>query len=344
MMHRLFNTTALITMTVLVIGCGKSEGPKGDENGKQGKSIDQSTPEKVLESFKKAANNEDWTSAFACMTAESQVAFIKFVVVDAALTAGADKSKSFKSLIKKHGFELDQEPDFMSVDDKPALFGDLISWMKQNSEKKEESFSMVLAKTEFTNFKIEGDTATADTGSKTNGKDSEKIHFVRTNEKWYLNFAETIKSAFAKKPASKKTPVSLKETAIGKWKSQIELDDAKITALLKSLNVPADKLQEGLKKTKEEMSAVVIEVEVLANGSYVATTSGMGPKPDVTKGNWEVVSEQGNVLKLKTTDEGESPHTTTLTFKGKDEYLFSVDDPEFNKAPFNTPILFKRVK
>ena len=52
-MHRLFNTTALLTMTVLVIGCGKSEGPKGDENGKQGKSIDQSTPEKVLQAVSK---------------------------------------------------------------------------------------------------------------------------------------------------------------------------------------------------------------------------------------------------------------------------------------------------
>lgn len=143
----------------------------------------------------------------------------------------------------------------------------------------------------------------------------------------------------------KETKKPLKEKVVGTWKATIEMDDEKLKKMLAAQKVPPEKMDEALKKTKSDMPAMSMEVVVNADGTFVRTDTGMGPKPKETKGKWEVASEEGNVLKLKTTDEGdEKSDTIVLTFKGDDEYDFEVDDPKFKEAPFKIPITFKRVK
>lgn len=145
-----------------------------------------------------------------------------------------------------------------------------------------------------------------------------------------------------KKPKTK----PLKDKVIGKWKSQVELDDAKITKMLKDMGVKEADIPAALGKTKQALAGIGIVSEMRADGTYTVTGTGFGPEPKVSTGKWEVLSEDGNVLKLKSTENKKDARTETitLTFRGDDELTYETDDSDFNKAPFKSPVTFKRVK
>lgn len=200
---------ALLALLVALAGCGKKTSNKSDENqkdaenGKSAPSVDLSTPQKAAESFRKAAAAKDWKGAFACLTDESKDTLLMVMVLGSGFSTFGDEKKaaSLKELMKKHGIDEDKQKKkklapgqmpFDDVKDKAALMADLSDWMEKNSgengKKGRKSMAEQMAASEFSNFKIEGDKATADVsvGGK---KKSRPAEFKKIDGKWYLHMA-----------------------------------------------------------------------------------------------------------------------------------------------------------
>jgi hypothetical protein len=194
---------AAMFLSLALPGCGDKAGDgKDGKDGKDGgAAIDQSSPEKVAESFKAAVKAKDWKAVFACMTKESHKHLLGGLMVGAGFTAAfGDKKKkeSFEALMKKHGVDMSKKlgPDddpTAGIKDKPAMFGDLVEWLDKNSSQKkgekQKSFSEQISSIELTNFKIDGDTATAD-ATQDGKKKGEPTEFKKIDGKWYMHFEE----------------------------------------------------------------------------------------------------------------------------------------------------------
>lgn len=193
-MYKLLTFASLLAATALVLGCGSGDKSNGDGKEKVGESIDQSSPEKVSQAFRTAMANKEWNTAFDCVTPQSRDALINIAFIGAAFTAGFDedksKEKSLEAVLQKHGLNTKKKPDVAGIANKPELFGDLVSWMEQNSEQKKPGLSEAIAITEFSNFEIEGNAATAD--SKSEGKGPKQVHFVKTGDKWYVDLSKSM--------------------------------------------------------------------------------------------------------------------------------------------------------
>jgi len=136
---------------------------------------------------------------------------------------------------------------------------------------------------------------------------------------------------------------SAKERLVGTWESNIELDDAKIEAMLKAQKTPPEKMKEAKETVSKMFGNMKVAIEMKADGTSVITSSGVGPKPQVKKGTWKIIEEDGDTVKLETKEEGkDEADTITLVFKSDDELTYSTDDPDFAKAPFKTPVAFIR--
>jgi hypothetical protein len=187
-------------------GDGKGGDGKGGDSGKGGAAkIDQSSPEKVAEAFKKAAKDKDWKTMFACVTEDSHKVLLLPPMMIAGFSAFGDKSKkeSLDALMKKHGIDPTKKTDpgedpTTGIKDKPALFGDLVEWVDKNGTKPKggkprKSFTEKIAGLELANFKTEGDTATADI--MVDGKKKDTADFKKIDGKWYVHMDRKQKRA-----------------------------------------------------------------------------------------------------------------------------------------------------
>lgn len=141
-------------------------------------------------------------------------------------------------------------------------------------------------------------------------------------------------------------PLTLKEKVVGKWTAKLEIDDVKLTQMLKVLGVPNANHTATLKKSKDVLKTMAREVDMRRDRTYTVTTTDANSPSTIENGKWEVISERGDVLTLKITPDkpGKKSNTLTLTFRGDDELAFWSDKKNFDKAPFKTPITHYRVK
>jgi hypothetical protein len=199
---------AAMFLSLALPGCGDKAGDgKDGKDGKDGgAAIDQSSPEKVAESFKKAAGEKDWNTMFACMTQESHKTMLGGVMIGAGFSTFGDEKKkeSFEALMKKHGVDTSKkvgpnDDPMAGIKDKPALFGDLVEFLEKNSPQKkgekQKSFSETFSSVELKNFKIDGDKATADVVGKDGGEKEEPAEFRKIDGKWYLHFEDKMSRA-----------------------------------------------------------------------------------------------------------------------------------------------------
>jgi hypothetical protein len=195
---------AAICLILALSGCSKkTDNGKGGDKGKDAAAtIDQSSPEKVAESFKAAAKAKDWNTMFACTTKESHMLTLHMLIFDVRVTfrAFGDKAQkeSFEALMKKHGVDTSKKvgpnDDLTAgTKDKGALFGDLVDLIDKNTPKTKDgkprkTLSERFSSVEFTNFKTDGDSATAD--QKVEGKPDETAYFKKIDDKWYIDFVK----------------------------------------------------------------------------------------------------------------------------------------------------------
>ena len=96
-MRKLANCALALAVSILVLGCGKSDDREG-----AGATIDHSSPESVTMSIMKAASDEDWSAYLNCMTPESQDMEINLHL----------SSETFEQMAKKTG-KSDPRLDFI---------------------------------------------------------------------------------------------------------------------------------------------------------------------------------------------------------------------------------------
>ncbi|MFQ5732438.1 MAG: hypothetical protein ACE5KM_10865 [Planctomycetaceae bacterium] len=184
----------VLALTMTLAGCGggdKKTGNGNGDNGDGGVTVDQSTPQKTAESWKKALSAKDWKSVFACVTEESRLYMPMGLMMTASFSAGSDKDKdkSLKALLTKHGAEMsfEEKKAVGGVKDKAAFVGALVDWMEKNAPPKDGKPGMIeqMANAELSNFKIDGDKATADI-SFHGKKQTRPAEFTKIGGKWYL--------------------------------------------------------------------------------------------------------------------------------------------------------------
>lgn len=136
---------------------------------------------------------------------------------------------------------------------------------------------------------------------------------------------------------------SAKERLVGKWEATLKLDEERMKKMLSEQGVPAAMLDAALEEAKKQSGgdAGKISLTVNADGTSEAVMYEPGnPEPDKNPGKWEVVSEDGDNVTLKITDDadGESQEVK-IKFDGNDSFTFSMK--ELEQAPISTPV-FKR--
>ncbi|MCH7988332.1 MAG: hypothetical protein IID46_04180 [Planctomycetes bacterium] len=184
----------VLTLSLAFAGCGDDK-KTGETNNKKGSSrvtIDQSSPEKVAESFRQACKAKDWKSVFACVTKESYDTLVFGTMKTAGFSTSGDEDKtnSLNELFEKHGID-DQIKKLAGnpvtvVKDKMALFDDLMDWLEKNAPASKKNMILQLASVRFSNFKTEGDKAIADFSM--NGQKSGKpAEFKKLDGQWFLD-------------------------------------------------------------------------------------------------------------------------------------------------------------
>ncbi len=224
--------TALLGLSLFAIGCGgdKKEDEKngktpaeghngktpaeGHKNGKQkgkkvangGVTVDHSSPQAVAASFKKAAEQKDWDAMFSSMTDDSHEMLTTGLMFGASMTAFQDQAKqdSLEQLLQKHGIDTSKKKKLTKsptagAKDQSALFADLIDWMEKNTPEDKKGQAMTpmaerFATTEFSNFQIQGDQATADV-SIGGMKKQRPAEFRLIDGKWYFHLEPRVTKA-----------------------------------------------------------------------------------------------------------------------------------------------------
>lgn len=193
---------------LLVVGCGKSESEDSDNNENKngdGVTIDQSTPQKAVESFKAAAKAKDGRKMFACITEESkpQLLFISVMTATFSTIRDEDKQKALQEIMKKHGVDpklkLTSGIDAMAdAKDKDSLYGELKTWWEENKlEPKAGARTRTLileqlAAIELSNYEIEDDRAFADMTMAGKTKTRSPL-FKKIDGKWYIDIVGGLK-------------------------------------------------------------------------------------------------------------------------------------------------------
>jgi hypothetical protein len=145
-----------------------------------------STPEKTASLFKRAMASGDWDTAFSCLTTGSQGTLIGGLYLEAAYrTVGnQEHGTSLAALAEKH--ELNELRD-QTVDSArlALIFRDLIAWMEVASPEILQRLAESATATEYAEFEIDGDRATAKTTI--DGNTVRDTSFVTVNEEWLIN-------------------------------------------------------------------------------------------------------------------------------------------------------------
>jgi len=138
---------------------------------------------------------KDWETAFACLTDDSQKQLLMGPLMATAFAAGQDakKKESLNALMKTHGLDpkAKGKDALNNVKNKGALFGDLLGWLEENlpegKGKGITEMSEKISQAQFSNFNIDGDTATADVANQ-DGQKKDTVHFRKIDGQWYVEF------------------------------------------------------------------------------------------------------------------------------------------------------------
>jgi hypothetical protein len=196
MMTRRFTGMLLIT-AICMTGCGKSGGAD--------------TPEAAFNTFKSAVGNNDWETATAQLTSESQDVLASGMMMMAAFASisfDADEAKareeSFNQLLAKHGLDKDQmdqdtafgaeDPseamgDLMApVKNKPAFVADMIAWIEKNSDDENGGMMEEITSGQLQGVEITGDTAKGKIAMTKDGETNEEpVEFRKIGGKWFIH-------------------------------------------------------------------------------------------------------------------------------------------------------------
>lgn len=177
--------------TVLFVG---AIGCRGGDEGRDKPNIHE-TPEVVFDACKNAMNEGDWTTAFECMTDETQdwLCGGALRVCDLQAYDGGEKQKALKSLMAKHGIKR-VEDGVSSVSAKGRLYGELKTWWTRFAAEEDAdrfpTLDDLFRVIELTNIVVNGDVATADVFMK-GKKQADALHFRRVSDKWLVALPET---------------------------------------------------------------------------------------------------------------------------------------------------------
>ena len=193
----------LVAMMVGIAGCGTetektSEADNTADKAPQSLATDHSSPEALGLCYKTAFVEGDWATVIECITKESRGQFVSNItmVTDMAVIRDKQKRAVLDDLLQKHGVGESRHPDvFNEVSDKAALVADVIEFGKMNPPPSDSGMKGIGALRElwaqatFANFKVDGDTATADVIAP--GQPVGFIDFRKVNDKWYNDPAAT---------------------------------------------------------------------------------------------------------------------------------------------------------
>ncbi|MDA7977569.1 MAG: hypothetical protein MPJ50_02225 [Pirellulales bacterium] len=189
-------TGLLVVTAIFLTGCGNSPGG--------------SSPDAAFNNFKTAVGNDDWETAIAQLTNESQDMMASGMVMMAAFASisfDEDEAKaneeSFKSLLASHGLdkaELDDNASFASEDptggmselmapvkNKPAFIADLIKWIDERSDDDGGMMDEVI-NGQLKNVEVDGETAKGVIAMTKDGEANEEpVEFRKINGKWFIH-------------------------------------------------------------------------------------------------------------------------------------------------------------
>jgi hypothetical protein len=193
-----------LLLIVLPPICGCSEDSNSDRQNKEDKGIKSSnttkldTPEAAYAALAAAAKKDNWESAAAILTPESQAMMAAGMIMSASFVTMGDenKEKELTELLGRHGIKLDDEEPEPSADvspsdmmmaltkpikDLPVFLGQLSAWINKNGEDRGSGFAKLGKLGEVT---IEGDTAK--TISQTD-MGPQPIEFRRVSGSWLVH-------------------------------------------------------------------------------------------------------------------------------------------------------------
>lgn len=177
--------------------------------------VDHSSPQKVAQAFTSSLAMQKWERAFQCLTPDSQHHMVVGMMFGAGFLSATDEArkKDLEAILKKHGLEsgkklkaLPPKAALKNVKNPALLFGDLVLFIDENQPvkagEKRKSILKQMAATKLTNFKVDGDKATADIqqGERTRAN---AARFVRKDGKWYVDMTPKRRK---KKSETKKKP------------------------------------------------------------------------------------------------------------------------------------------
>ena len=190
-------TGLLVIASIFMTGCGNSGGAD--------------TPEAAFNSFKSAVSNNDWKTATAQLTNESQDVLASGMMMMAAFASisfDADEAKaneeSFNQLLAKHGLDKgamesenedeNQDPSaamkemMAPVKDKPAFVADMIAWIDEHAQDDDNGLMEEITTGELKDIKIDGDSASGMIAMSKDGETNEEpIEFRKVNGKWFIH-------------------------------------------------------------------------------------------------------------------------------------------------------------
>lgn len=165
----------------------------------------QDSPAATFGTFKSSIAEKQWDRTLACLTPQSQDTFVGMLMMAAGFSTVGDeaKQKEFEEMLNKHGVNPNQQQpapgtspqDAMSQQladaDKPALLGDLMTWMEDNLPENAQGQTPAdgLKNAELGDITTSEDTARGQV-TQEEGRIS-PIAFQKMDGKWYIDY-ETI--------------------------------------------------------------------------------------------------------------------------------------------------------
>jgi hypothetical protein len=182
-------SSALIFVVASLVGCD------GDSA-----SLHFDTPQDAYTAFADATKHEDWITATKALNHDSQAMMASSMILGASIMAGADEdqNQALKTLLAKHGIDMDAEPEppadpenydpkaaMMSVvepvEHLPTFIGEVTAWMKSTGK---ESPGGMAEMRELSEVKVNGETALATCET---DMGPQPVGFVKQNGGWLVD-------------------------------------------------------------------------------------------------------------------------------------------------------------
>lgn len=151
--------------------------------------IRQSTPQETAQGSKQAVIDRDWERSFAYLTRGAQETMVGAAYLTAAYGAQTDiaVAESFGALAEKHGLRA-EDADLTDHEDLAQLFVEIVDWIEENlpAEHGGTTFATTaerMAVTEFRDFEIDGDRASA---SRVDPENTRETRFRRIEGRWFI--------------------------------------------------------------------------------------------------------------------------------------------------------------